>query len=41
MTDNLNIARFNQLILVSNPEIVKRNLKKYFPKDTPELFFII
>ena len=38
MTDNLNIARFNQLILVSNPEIVKRNLKKYFPKDTPELF---
>jgi len=38
MTDNLNIARFNQLILVSNPTIVKKNLKKYFKKDVPELF---
>ena len=38
MTDNLNIARFNQLLMVSNPEKVKRNLKKYIPIDTPELF---
>ena len=38
MTDNLNIARFNQLLTVSNPTIVKKNLKKYIPKDTPELF---
>ena len=38
MTDNLNIARFNQLLTVSNPTIVKKNLKKYFKKDTPELF---
>ena len=38
MTDNLNIARFNQLILVSNPKIVKKNMKKYFKKDVPELF---
>ena len=36
--DELNIARFNQLILVSNPEIVKQNLKKYFIKDVPILF---
>jgi len=38
MNDNLNIARFNQLLNVSNPTIVKKNLKKYFPTDTPELF---
>ena len=38
MNDNLNIARFNQLLTVSNPTIVKKNLKKYIPKDTPELF---
>ena len=38
MTDNLNIARFNQLLTVSNPTIVKRNLKKYIPTNTPELF---
>ena len=36
--DELNIGRFNQLMMVSNPEIVKRNLKKYFKKDVPELF---
>jgi hypothetical protein len=36
--DELNINRFNQLITVSNPQIVKKNLKKYIPKDTPELF---
>ena len=38
MTDNLNIARFNQLLNVSDPQRVKKNLKKYFPTDTPELF---
>ena len=38
MNDNLNIARFNQLLTVSNPTLVKKNLKKYIPKDTPELF---
>ena len=38
MNDNLNISRFNQLLTVSNPEKVKKNLKKYIPKDTPELF---
>ena len=38
MNDNLNIARFNQLLTVSNPTIVKKNLKKYVPIDTPELF---
>ena len=38
MNDNLNIARFNQLLTVSNPTTVKKNLKKYIPKDTPELF---
>ena len=38
MTDNLNLNRFNQLLTVSNPTIVKRNLKKYIPTDTPELF---
>ena len=38
MTDNLNIARFNQLLTVSNPILVKKNLKKYFPTDTPKLF---
>jgi hypothetical protein len=38
MTDNLNINRFNQLLTVSNPTLVKKNLKKYFPTDTPELF---
>ena len=38
MTDNLNFARFNQLMTVSNPEIVKKNMKKYFKKDVPELF---
>ena len=38
MTDNLNIARFNQLLTVSNPEKVKKNMKKYFKKDVPELF---
>ena len=38
MNDHLNIARFNQLLTVSNPTIVKKNLKKYIPKDTPELF---
>ena len=36
--DELNINRFNQLILVSNPEMVKQNMKKYFKKDVPELF---
>ena len=36
--DELNIARFNQLITVSNPEIVKQNMKKYFKKEIPELF---
>ena len=36
--DELNIARFNQLIMVSNPEIVKQNMKKYFKKNVPELF---
>ena len=36
MTDNLNIARFNQLLMVSNPDKVKKNLKKYLPTDTPE-----
>ena len=35
MNDNLNIARFNQLLTVSNPTLVKKNLKKYIPKDTP------
>ena len=38
MNDNLNIARFNQILNVSNPDKVKKNLKKYFPKDTPDLF---
>ena len=38
MNDKLNIARFNQLLTVSNPDKVKKNLKKYIPKDTPELF---
>ena len=38
MNDKLNIARFNQLLIVSNPALVKKNLKKYIPKDTPELF---
>ena len=38
MNDNLNINRFNQLLTVSNPTIVKRNLKKYIPIDTPDLF---
>lgn len=38
LKDELNINRFNQLILVSNPEIVKQNMKKYFKKDVPELF---
>ena len=38
MNDNLNIARFNQLLTVSNPTLVKKNMKKYFKKDTPELF---
>ena len=38
MTDNLNIARFNQLLNVSNPEKVLKNMKKYFKKDVPELF---
>ena len=41
MNDNLNIARFNQLLTVSNPTLVKKNLKKYFPTDTPELFISI
>ena len=34
MNDNLNIARFNQLLTVSNPTIVKKNLKKYIPKQS-------
>ena len=38
MTDRLNIARFNQLLTVSNPLIVKRNFEKYILIDTPELF---
>ena len=38
MNDNLNITRFNQLLTVSNPKVIKRNLKKYIPIDTPELF---
>ena len=38
MNDNLNINRFNQLLTVSNPTLVKKNLKKYFPTDTPDLF---
>ena len=38
MNDNLNITRFNQLLNVSNPTIVKRKLKKYIKIDTPELF---
>jgi len=38
MNDNLNINRFNQLLTVSNPDKVKKNLKKYIPKDTPDLF---
>ena len=38
MTDNLNIAKFKQLLVVSNPLNVKRNLKKYIPTDTPDLF---
>ena len=38
MNDTLNIARFNQLLTVSNPTTVKKNLKKYIPKNTPELF---
>ena len=36
--DDLNIARFNQLILVSNVTTVKQNMKKYFKKNVPELF---
>ena len=38
MTDNLNIAKFKQLLNVSDPLIVKKNLKKYIHIDTPELF---
>ena len=38
MIDNLNIARFNQLLTVSDPLIVKRNFKKYIPVETPDLF---
>ena len=38
MNDNLNIAKFKQLLNVSDPLKVKRNLKKYIPIDTPELF---
>ena len=30
MNDNLNITRFNQLLAVSNPTIVLKNMKKYF-----------
>ena len=41
MTDNLNITRFNQLLTVSNPDKVKRNLKKYLPTDTPEISSLI
>ena len=38
MPDNLNIARFKQLLNASDPIKVKRNFKKYIPRDTPELF---
>ena len=38
MSDNLNIARFNQLLTVSKPTIVKMSFKKYVPIDAPELF---
>ena len=38
MNDNLNIAKFKKLLMVSDPLKVKRNLKKYIHIDTPDLF---
>ena len=39
MNDNLNIARFNQLLTVSNPTIVKKS-KKIYPNRYDGIVYI-